>query len=202
MNFLQINPVIVPNGLQSDWGIIIAIAMLASLQGYKIWADARASKTRVTIDARLQQVMTSIELYLKILSDKYTEEVTDIQMPILVEEFVLNTKGAIMVEAMYSIIRNDIKNNRNEIHAKLEQSICNRYRDLVMNIGRFKYKGRSMSEFVDISMKEKITKNVLDIVLKERDTESQKQTAINNLQSCLTSRFDELHNSILERSYT
>lgn len=202
MEILQILPEMPIGGLKSDWAIILAILILAILQGYKIYADTRANKTKVKFDSRLESTMNNIELYLKILSDKYTEEVTDIQMPIVIGEFVGHMKESIFVEASTSITRNDIKNNKKEIEAKMEAFINNRFKALYTNLGRFKWKGRYMNEFVDLNTKEKLISNVNEIVLKERDTKDQLFQAYRNLRSSCDQRFDELKNEILNNAYS
>ena len=188
--------------LKSDWAIIVSIFILAILQGYKIYADTRANRNKLKFDSRLESTMNNIELYLKILSDKYTEEVTDIQMPIVIDEFVGHMKECIFVEASTSITRNDIKNNKKEIETKLETFINNRYKSLYTNLGRFKWKGRYMNEFVNLNRKEKLISNVNEIVLKERDTKEQLLQAYRNLRSSCDQRFDELKNEILNNAYS
>lgn len=195
-----------PNGvfmgsLQNDWAIILFILILTCLQAYKIFVDSKASKGKLKFDSRLEGTMGSIELYLKILSDKYTEEVTDIQMPILVHEFVGHVKESIIVEAAASVTRNNVRNNKREIEAKMEQFICNRYKDMVMNLGRFKWRGTSMSAFVDMTLKQKIIDNVLDVVLTERDTNTLLMDGYRLLGSSMDQRFDELENSIKTKAY-
>lgn len=187
--------------LQNDWAIITAILILAILQGYKIWIDSRNAADRTRLDGRMENTLNNIELYLKILSDKYTEEVTDIQMPIIVHEFVGHIKESIMSEASFSITRNDIKNNKKEVQAKLEVFICNRFRELYTNLGRFKWKGCYLSEFIDLTLKDKVIENVLEIVLKERDTRDQVLMAHQNLESAVRQRFDEIKNDIKTRAY-
>jgi hypothetical protein len=187
--------------LQSDWAIILAIFILAILQGYKIWIDKNNERENRIMNHRLENTMSNIEGYLRLLADQYAEEVTDIQMPIIIDVFVGHIKEAILCEGAASITRNDVKNNRAEINAKLDAFICNRFKELATNLGRFKWKGRYLSEFLDMQHKHKVIKNVNDVVLKERDTDGQKLIAYRNLDSVIRQRFDEIQNEIKFKAY-
>lgn len=201
MILLQLDPSIVEKGLQSDLAILISILILAGLQAFKIWIDYRTKISEKKIQARRDVVLDSIERYLKILSAKYTEEVTDIQMPVIINEMVMHMKEAITVEAAACITRNDVKKQRRETEAKLSQFICNRYKDLILNLGLFKWRGYSMSEFVDTKYREPIVEGVLEIVCSERESEKAQLQAYRNLGSFMNQKFDTLKSSVLSHAY-
>lgn len=194
--------------LKEDWAILVAILILAVVQIiFKIIDQKKDKRTqevnarRDEFEVRRESVMDSIERYLEILSNKYTEEVTDIQMPVIVNEFVGHMKEAITVEAAASIARNNIKSYRKETQAKLEQFISNRYKDLVVDMGRFKWHGLYMSEFLDKGFKDMLTQKVITIVIKERDTVDQTLEAYRQLGSSMDQYSDQLKNSILSKAY-
>ena len=146
-------------------------------------------------------VMNAIELYLKILSNKYTEEVTDIQMPVLVHEMTMHAKHAILVEAAAAISKNDILRHKRETEAKLNQFISNRYKDLVLNLGLFKWRGTALSEAVEMKYKESIIEGVIEIVVADRRTEKEFHESYRRLGSFMNQKFDAFQSSILSRAY-
>lgn len=200
MFYLQVDPTVV-GSLKSDWSILIAIAILAFIQGYKIYLDNRSLKKRSVRDAEVSITMNNINSYLKILADQYTEEVTAIQMPIILDEFIGHTKQAVLCHASAIIAANDIKNNRKETETKIDHFICNRYKELENNLSRFKWNDKEMSQFINQELKEKIVSNVIEIVLKDRDTEAQRLNAYRNLGSTINQRFDQLTNSAKTKAY-
>lgn len=201
MILLQIPDELLTTTFQNDWAIILAILILAILQGYKIWADTRTAKSRGSFESEQKETMADIRLYLKILSDKYTEEVTDLQMPIIINEFVGHVEKATLCEAAASITRNHMRINMKEEATKLEVFIHNQFNELITNLGRFKWKGRYLGEFVNIDRKNKVVENVLEIVCRERDTNEQKMIAYRNLGSAIENRFTEIRNEIKSKAY-
>ena len=191
----------VASNLQNDWAIICALLILALLQGYKIWLDNRLHRSRKERETRMEQVMISIEIYLKTLSNKYTEEVTDIQMPIIVNEFVGHMESQVLCEAAASITRNDVKNNKAEIESKLTSFIINRHRELIINMGRFKWKGSYLSEFIPVDDRGDLIDDVLDVVLKQRDTKEQTLMAYRTLFSVVKTHCDEVRQSVISKAY-
>ena len=171
------------------------------MQGYKIWLDNRLHRSRKERELRMEGVMMHIEIYLKTLANKYTEEVTDLQMPIIVNEFVGHMEAMVLCEAAASITRNDIANNKPEVEAKLEAYICNRYRDMGISLGRFKWKGQYLSEFIPRDKKDELLECTLDIVLKDKHNESQKLQSYRNLGACVKQRGDEIRQHIISKAY-
>lgn len=201
MEFLQVPSLSVNGALQSDLFIFMAITVIAVTNlAQAIIAENRKRKDRQQ-QSLMKETLFNIERYLKILSEKYTEELTDLQMPIVVDEFCLHMRETIINECWASITKNDIRNNGAETSAKLESFVCNRYKELVTNLGRFKWRGRHLSELVDMSKKMKITENVLEIVIKERSTKEQYNTAYANIKSSVSQRCDELRNDIKSKAY-
>jgi hypothetical protein len=191
----------VAGSLQNDWAIITALLILAILQGYKIWLDNRLHRSRKERENRMEQVMINIEIYLKTLSNKYTEEVTDIQMPIIVNEFVGHMESQVLCEGAASITRNDVKNNREDIEAKITSFIVNRHRELVINLGRFKWRGAYLSEYLPQEDRGDLIDDVLDVILKERDTKEQVFVAYRNLGSVVKTHCDEVRQSVISKAY-
>lgn len=149
----------------------------------------------------MEQVMLHIEIYLKTLSNKYTEEVTDIQMPIIVNEFIGHMESQVLCEGSASITRNDVKNQKDQIESKIMAYMVNRHRELSINLGRFKWKGAYLNEFLPTDERGDFIDDVLDVILKERDTKDAMLLAYRDLNSVIKTHCDIMRQQVISKAY-
>ena len=186
-------------GLQSDWAILLAIFILTSVQFVKVLLDGTKTKREKLDRKRTISTLDNIDVYLRILSDKYTEEVTERQLPVILKEFLGHCKEAIIVQAAASITRNDVVNNEREVTAKLTQYIHNHFHSAQVNLSLFKWKGRLLAEFTKTSWCEKVTDGVIEVVI--QTTRKNKMEAYRQLDSFMQQKFDSFLTDALSSAY-
>lgn len=194
--------------LETDWMIFVVVLVLAIVSLIKILVDARSERRRKSEDRerkaesiRREKTLDSIDRFLRILSVKYTEEVTDRQMPVILNEFLSGTRDTIIVMATSTISKNDVESNQREVKAKVKQFIQNRMRECRFNLGLFKWKGRVLSECSEESWTEEISQGILTIVLVPRLTKDERFEGYKSVIDFLTQRFDEYRAHMLEKAY-
>ena len=186
-------------GLRSEWAILLAIFILTSVQLIKVILDSiKTKKEKIERDRRMK-VLDKIEVYLRILSEKYTEEVTERQLPVILREFLNHCKEAILVKASSCITKNDIKSSKREVQAKLSQYIDNHFKNTHVSLGLFKWKGRLLSEFIDIKWCDDLKKGILEIVLEKSLID--KNGSYTLLSSLIYNRFDFYTTEALSKAY-
>lgn len=204
MLILQVDPVEAVNkvtGLTSEWAILVALAIVIIFQGYKLWLDNKNSKEDKLDRARMEILLTAVERYLKILAEKYTDEVSDIQLPVLVNSFIGNCRGAILTECAASITKNNVINNKTQITFKITSFVNNRYNDMLLAFSRFKYHGKPLDSLLPDTCDQSTIDDILGILLRERDTEYQKMEAYRQLGSYIDQRFDAMGQKIMLNVY-
>lgn len=197
--FDTIPPIPTIPGLKSEWAILLGFFILTLLQGYKIWSDNRAQRTNSLEKARLEITLTSIERYLKIQTNKYTEEITDLQLPVLIQAFVGHARESLSYHAAGTVHRNEVHKNRAMVRSKITHFIDSRYKEISLGLSRFKYKGMSMNEFITCETKQDLIDGVLEIIF-EDDAGADK--TYRNLGAFIEQHFDDLHQCIMKLAYT
>lgn len=186
-------------GLQSDWAILAALFILTSVQIVQVVINGTRVKREKSEKERQSRVLDNIEMYLQILSNKYTEEVTERQLPIIIREFLGHCKESIMVIASTAITRNDVINNEREIRSKLTQLINNSFQTLRVDLSLFKWKGRLLAEFLNNKWSVEVVDKVTDIVITV--TRRDKDEAYRQLGTLLNSKFDYYKTETLSAAY-
>lgn len=186
-------------GLKSEWAILIALFILTSVQIIKIIFDnVKARKERSEYHKRIG-TLVKIESYLKILSEKYTEEITERQLPVVIREFLDNCKNSIVAMGYSSIMQNNIEFHEKEIRAKLTQFVHNRFKGVYMDLSLFKWKGNLLSDFVIDNWGSIISKEIVEIVIKS--SKCGKDEAFNQLNTFTDQKFDALFTKTLSKAY-
>lgn len=185
-------------GLQSEWSIILAILILASVQIIKVIFDASKTRKEKIERDRVVKTLNQIDGYLRILSDRFTEEVTERQLPIIIREFMSHCKKTIHLMAAASITRNDVINNSKEIKAKTNQFIINHFKSMIVNFGLFKWKEMYLSDFLNDGWSNEISQGVIKIILRSNEN---KISAYRQLESFMDNKFDDYTTAILSNIY-
>lgn len=186
-------------GLESEWAILSAIFILTSVQLVKTILDGVRNKREKVEQRQRMHTMDKIEMYLKILSNKYTEEVTERQLPVLIKECMGHCRESIIVMGSAAITRNDVVNNEREVRAKLKQFINNHFHSATVNLSLFKWKGRLISEFLNQDWCEQTIDGVSEIVI--NTTRKDKGEAYRQLGSFMDQKFDHYTTETLSAAY-
>jgi len=193
------NPDTMVLGLSSEWAILLAIFILTSVQLVKVILDSAKNKREKAEREKRMHTLDKIEIYLSILSNKYTEEVTERQLPVLLKECLGHCRGGIIIMAGTAITKNDVINNEREVTAKVTQYIHNHFHSTTVNLGLFKWKGRSLSEFLHRDWCNEVTEGVVEIVIKT--SRKSKEEAYDNLGTFLEQKFNHFATESLSTAY-
>lgn len=186
-------------GLSSEWAILLAIFILTSVQLVKVIFDGARTKREKAQKEKSDNIMNQIEIYLRILSDKYTEEITERQLPTIFKQFLGHCREAIIVHGSTTITKNDIINNKPVIKAKVSQFIRNHFQTVMVDLGLFKWKGKLLSEFTKQTWCREVEENVLHIILEVGSTD--KGEAYRQLISYVDSKFEFFITEAIAEAY-
>ena len=121
--------------------------------------------------------------YLKIVSEKYAEEVNDTQIKIVVESIFHNSQTAIY-NYINSILKNNhIQGNEREVKAKIKTFVANRYQKDVLMLKEFKYHNKTLDTFLEVEWKDYIIEVTLEIVFQEKGEKTLNSTLKNAFES-------------------
>ena len=171
----SINPV---SGTQTLVDMFGPLGALTLIIAYLVFQVIQTKKEKTTISEIIQfkdyilkryeedeKVHQEIMQYLKVVSEKYVEEVSDTQIKILIESVFSNSQNAIYHYITSIMKNNHIQGNEREIKAKIKTFITNRYQKDILMLKEFKYHNKTLDTFLKEEWREYIIKTSLEIVL-------------------------------------
>ncbi len=130
--------------------------------------------------------------YLKISTQKYSEEITESQVRIIIESMLSSSQLEIFNYISKVIKENHIKGNEKEIASKIKLYIDNRFHKDSLLLKEFKFKGTTLSSFDCTKWKSYLTENILSSVLREKGEKS--------LYGAIQNTYDSLKYDFLENT--
>jgi hypothetical protein len=127
--------------------------------------------------------------YFKIVSMRYTNEISEAQMRILVEKILEASKFAIKSYTTKIMKENHILGNEIEIRSKIKQYISNRYKTDLLAFREYYFKCDSIDKSVSDGWCEDIIEMITSIVFNTKSDRT--------LQTSLTNKFDAYKNQML-----
>ena len=163
--------------------------------------DYSVAKKQRTKDKEIEKVLFAIERYLRILSNKYTEEVTERQMPVIIAEVMLHLKNEIKVGAYASIGYKEGMKDPIETKCKIDQHVCNLFNDSKLALGLFKWKGMVLSELMSPDWKHEVREAVSKLVLSPHITQDEAVVISQKVGTFLDQKFMGYKATMLSSAY-
>jgi len=129
--------------------------------------------------------------YLKVSSQKYTEEITESQMRIVIESIFDNSQNEILNYVSKIMKENHIKGNEKEIVIKIKSFVSNRYHKDSLLLKEFKFRETTLYEQMKSEWKDYVNEIVIGCVIKEKGEKA--------LQGALQNAFDSFKFDIIDR---
>lgn len=187
------------NGIHSEWAILMALFLLLSFSAIRFFIEKNDKKKSKLEWAQSNQIQKDVRDYLAILASKYTEEVTERQLPILIRRVLENVRTQITIMVYDVITRNDISNHEREVKAKVQQFIQNQFSILYMDFGLFRWKGKPISNLLDTDYQQPVIENLLEIIVNV--SVGDKKEAYKQVGSFMEQKFDCFITETLSNAY-
>lgn len=188
-------------GLKSEWAILIALLILSSSSILRMVFDYSVAKKQRGKDEEINKVLYAIERYLRILSNKYTEEVTERQMPVIIQEVILHLKLEIKVVCYSAVGYNEISKGEKNLKDKVDQAVCNLFNEAVLALGLFKWKGTVLSELLDNDWKHDVRKGIIEMVVAPHSDRKEAVLISQRMGTYLDQKFMGMKATMLSKAY-
>lgn len=178
---------------QSDWAILVFVAIMSIVALFKIYYDWKRDKFS-------QETMKDIKAYLKILSEHYTEEVSDRQVNHIVDVGIEHLKLRIGVDVSKIMMHNNIRDVP-DMEGKVRSYIDNAFRYFVLNMGMYRYKGNDIGIFIPPEYEGHVKDYCTSIVMKGRNGCNEIMVDVSSLSSYLLTKFTKMKNKTMQNIY-
>ena len=212
MILLQTLPRTIPDTLNHDWAILVAIALLASVQIVKLILDYRNSKINKTqmhdlyaemnVDRhRQEELMENLERYMQVIADGYNDNVSERQMPSCLNTSVDHLALRIGVDVVGIMLRNDIRSNPKTTDGKISAHVKNAFGDFRLHMALFKFNDVSLDKYIPTGYQDHILKYCVSTVLKSRASHKDGMDDLNAITSYLKTKFEKFESRMKENIY-
>lgn len=188
-------------GLESEWAILAGLVILSSTSIIRTVFDYSVIKKRKKKDEKVDQVLNAIERYLRILANKYTEEITERQLPVIINEVTMHLKSEIKVMAYASVGYNESMKDPELTRQKVIQYIHNLFTDTKLALGLFKWKGTVLSDLIRPEWKDEIEQSLLILIMSPHLTQDEAVAVSQKISTCLNQNFDKYKSHMLTKAY-
>jgi hypothetical protein len=172
---------------------ILLVAVAFSILPLISWLK---QTTQRKSDAKLVKILTDLSDEIKLLARQYNESISLPQVEILMENFLKHHCGALNDFIREILEKNDIINQRDSVEANIKMQIYITFKAVDNALAKFKYKTKSLNEFVDRCIWEtQMNETVIKTVYDNKLTCAKK---ISNVRTYLKTEFGNIHFLVMQ----
>ncbi|MDD4970752.1 MAG: hypothetical protein PHT07_15100 [Paludibacter sp.] len=133
---------------------------------------------------------------IKILANQYNDSISIAQVEIILENFLKHHSGALFDFIRDIIEKNDLRNQRASIENNIKMQIYITFKAIDNALAKFKYKTKSLNEFVDrCTWETQINDTIIKIIYNNKLTTPKK---IIDMKTYLKTEFGNIHFLIMQ----